>query len=67
MPMKLRTILALAVGGVLATASQALAALPPEPKDSTPDKPYVAYGIAAILIAAVCVATFKSSKRTHLD
>jgi len=45
-----------------------LAALPEKPPAITnPPKPYAAYAIALVLIAGVCVAVFKSSKRTHLD
>lgn len=52
----------------LCVHAPALAALPDKPQSiNNADKPYVAYAVAFVLIAGVCVAVFKSSKRTHLD
>lgn len=49
-------------------AAPAWAALPDKPQSiNNAPKPYAAYGIAIVMIAGVCVAVFKSSKRTHLD
>jgi len=46
----------------------AWAALPEKPGSiNNAPKPYAAYAIGFVLIAAVCVAVFKSAKRTHLD
>jgi len=48
--------------------SAAWAALPEKPGSiNNAPKPYIAYAIGFVLIAAVCVAVFKSAKRTHLD
>jgi hypothetical protein len=66
--MNLRRARLLAFGLVLLSPAWASAALP-EPAEpiSNPDKPYVAYVIALVLVGALCAVAFKPSKRTHLD
>jgi hypothetical protein len=46
-----------------------LAALEPKPDTIQMDSQslYFAYTVAAVLLGAVAVASFKSAKRTHLD
>jgi hypothetical protein len=48
-------------------AAQVQAALPPQPGKLPEGSPLYAYGIAVVLLAGVCVAAFKNSKRSHLD
>ncbi len=68
MPMKnLSTFIVSAITALMITATQAWAALPAKPADDNPDKPYMAYGVAILLVACVSVVTFKSAKRSHLD
>jgi len=64
-----RTLTWLMVGlTVLCLHGTALAALPEKPGSiNNAPKPYVAYVVAFVLIAGVCVAVFKGAKRTHLD
>lgn len=57
-----------AVAAVMTLSSRAVAALPAPPEPiSDPDKPYMAYVIALVLVGCVCAVAFKPSKRTHLD
>ncbi len=53
----------------LACASPVLAALEPKPDTIQMESKslYFAYVVAAVLLGAVAVASFKSAKRTHLD
>ncbi len=57
---------------VLATGPVAFAAhaaeLPPQPGSlSEPSRQWISYLVGFVLIGAVVAASFKSSKRTHLD
>jgi hypothetical protein len=67
MQMKRLTFAATMLTALFVSTTQALAALPPKPSDPQPDKAYMAYLVAFVLLAAVCVGTFKSSRRSHLD
>jgi hypothetical protein len=53
---------------LITACAPVLAQIPDKPGPPPPaGNPVVAYAIAAVLIAAVCVGAMKSSKRTHLD
>lgn len=67
MDMKQLTFAATMLTALFLSATQALAALPAKPGDPAPDKPYTAYLIGFVLLAGVCVGTFKTAGRSHLD
>lgn len=67
MDMKRLTFAATMLTALFVSATQALAALPPKPSDPAPDKAYLAYLVAFVMVAGVCVGTFKSSGRSHMD
>ncbi len=53
---------------LVAMAADVMAQIPDKPgPPPSAGNPIVAYVIAGILIAGVCVGAMKSSKRTHLD
>lgn len=58
-------IVALAV--LVLTAAPVLAQVPDKPGPPPQSNPWPAWIIAIVCLAGVCVAAFKSAKRTHQD